>query len=279
MDLYLGTHRPNWLTLTPSPPLMVSLNTLPKVKQYRAATPWFVDSGGFTELQQHGKWRTTATQHAERCAEVVERFGMVEWLSPQDWMCEPIVITGGRIPDGPSFVGTGLSVREHQERTVQNYLDLLALEPDLPWVPVLQGYALDEYHDCADLYAAADVDLAACHRVGVGSVCRRQSMAEAVEIMRTLSERHLLLHGFGFKQLGIAACWPYLTSVDSMAWSYNARYEGSKYGRTCARPNGRGGSVKSCANCRHYAMAWHQRTIAKLGPFQMSWAADRGGCE
>jgi len=262
MKLYLGTHRPTWLTLD-GPPLMVSLNTLPARKSYRAVIDWFVDSGGFTELQLHGRWRTTATQHAERCAEVVERFGRVEWLSPQDWMCEPIVIAGG----GP-FVGTGKTVREHQERTVQNYLDLIAIEPDLPWVPVLQGYALDEYHECADLYASAGVELEAAHRVGVGSICRRQSMSEAVVIMRTLAARGLQLHGFGFKQAGIAACWPWMASADSMAWSYNARYEGSKYGRTCARPNGRGGQVASCGNCRHYAIDWHERTTRREQPIQ-----------
>jgi len=268
MDLYLGTHRPTWLTMD-GPPLMVSLNTLPKHKGYRAVVPWFVDSGGFTELQQHGHWRTTAEQHAERCADVMERFGMVEWLSPQDWMCEPIVIDGGAIPGGPKFTGTGLSVREHQERTVQNYLDLIDICEDMPWVPVLQGYTVDEYHACADLYYSAGIDLTACHRVGVGSVCRRQSMPEAVTIMRTLAERNYQLHGFGFKQEGIAACWPYLASADSMAWSYNARADGS----TCGRSNGRNGVVKSCANCRHYALDWYERTVNRVAPMQLCMEA------
>lgn len=282
MKLFLGTHRPSWLTLD-GPPLMVSLNTLPKTKAHRAVVPWFVDSGGFTELQQHGRWRTTAAQHAERCAEVVERFGMVEWLSPQDWMCEPFVINGRQPasvqtpgPDGlvwkaevgPRFVGTGLSVREHQERTVQNYLDLINLEPDLPWVPVLQGWTVDDYHLCADLYLSAGIDLTDNHLVGVGSVCRRQSMPEAQRIMQTLAERGYLLHGFGFKQEGIAACWPWMKSADSMAWSYNARAERG----SCGGSNGRGSVVKSCANCRHYALDWYDRTLAKIGPVQLSMA-------
>ena len=263
MDLYLGVHRPTWLPLG-GPPLMVSLNTLPKRKGYQAAVPWFVDSGGFTELQQHGRWRTSTAEHAERCADVMERFGMVEYLSPQDWMCEPAVIEGATIKK-MHFVGAGLSVREHQERTVQNYLDLMALEPDMPWVPVLQGYSIEEYHTCADLYESAGVDLTACHRVGVGSICRRESMPEAQQIIHSLHSRGFQLHGFGFKQQGIAACWPWLRSADSMAWSYNAKEEGRKFGRTCGRPNGRGGPVKSCANCRHYALSWYERTIAKVG--------------
>lgn len=268
LTLYLGVHRPTWLTID-GPPLMVSLRTLPKHKGYRSAVPWFVDSGGFTELQMHGRWRTTAEQHAERCMDVMERFGNVAWLSPQDWMCEPAVINGGTFKD-ITFVGTGLSVREHQERTVDNYLELIDISEDMPWVPVLQGWTVEDYHRHVDMYLACGVDLRDNHLVGVGSVCRRESMPEAIDIMRTLHARGLLLHGFGFKQEGIAACWPYLESADSMAWSYNAKEEGRKYGRSCGRPNGRGGAVKSCANCRHYALAWYERTINRVEPQQMT---------
>lgn len=253
--LFLGVHRPSWLALN-GPPLMVSLNTLPKTKGHRAVVPWFLDSGGFTELQKYGRWRTTAAEHVERCARAAESCGMPAHISPQDWMCEPPMIHGA-----PGFVGTGLSVTEHQERTVQNYLDLVALAPGLPWVPVLQGWAVDDYHRCADLYSVAGVDLVAQPLVGVGSVCRRQAMDEAVDIMATLADRGLRLHGFGFKQEGIAKCWPYLASVDSMAWSYNARAAKE----SCGRSNGRGGVVKSCGNCRHYALDWYGRTVAKVG--------------
>lgn len=253
--VYLGTHRPTWLTLD-GPPLMVSLNTLPKSKSYRAVVPWFLDSGGFTELQQHGRWRTTAAEHVERCRSAQERFGMIEWMSPQDWMCEPMMLER-----------TGLTVGEHQRRTVANYVELVSLAPDMPWVPVVQGFAVDEYHACVDLYSAAGVDLTLAPLVGVGSVCRRQSMGEAHTIMDTLSERGLSLHGFGFKQAGLTVCWPWLTSVDSMAWSFNARHEK----RSCGRPNGRGGVVKSCGNCRHYALDWYQRTSSLVGtPIQQS---------
>jgi hypothetical protein len=238
---------------------MVSLSTIPKRKTYPAVVPWFLDSGGFTEIQNHGRWRTTAAEHAARCADIVDRFGNVSHVSPQDWMCEPPMITR-----------TGLSVAEHQRRTVDNYVELMAIAPEIPWVPVLQGWHVADYHHCADLYAAAGVQLANARLVGVGSVCRRQAMGEAVEIMRTLASRDFKLHGFGFKQEGIAKCWPYLASADSMAWSYNARAE---Y-RSCGRPNGRGGVVASCANCRHYALDWYERTIARIGePIQLELVA------
>ena len=263
MKLYLGTHRPTWLTDTAMPPLMVSLNTMPKRAPWRARTSWFDDSGGFTELQKYGRWRTTAAQHVERCAAIVERVGMVEYLSPQDWMCEPVVIAGGSFKR-VSFAGTGLSIGEHQERTVTNYLELVDHASELPWVPVLQGWDVDDYHLCADLYASAGVDLAAQPLVGVGSVCRRESMPEAIEIMRSLADRGLSLHGFGFKQEGIAACWPWMTSADSMAWSYNARADARRgIRRGCTRD-------LSCANHQHYALDWWRNTVDQVAPLQLT---------
>ena len=271
MKVYLGTHRPTWLAL-PGPALMVSLNTLPNHPAWRAQVPWFLDSGGFTELQKYGRWRTTADQHIIRSRHAM-KIGRLVYASPQDWMCEPIVINGGTTPTGLKFAGTGLSVLEHQQRTVANLLDLRRFGADVPWVPVLQGFTIDEYHHCADMYEAAGVRLVDEPLIGLGSVCRRQAMGEATEIVQSLAQRGYRLHGFGFKQDGIEACWPWLESVDSMAWSYNARAEGRK-GVTCGRPNGRGGTVKSCGNCRHYALEWLARTESRVAPLQGSLLAE-----
>jgi len=48
----------------------------------------------------------------------------------------------------------GLTVAEHQARTVANYLELHSLAPELPFVPVLQGWSLDDCHRCVELYEA-----------------------------------------------------------------------------------------------------------------------------
>jgi hypothetical protein len=211
-------------------------------------------------------WRTSAVEHADRVRHAM-RIGQLEYASPQDWMCEPAVIEGGAFKT-MTFVGTGLSVEEHQHRTVANLIELRTIAPDVPWVPVLQGWQLDDYLRCADLYRQAGIDLAAEPLVGLGSVCRREATTEAAHIVKTL--HHVTgarLHGFGFKQAGIAAAWPWLHSADSMAWSFNARAEGRK-GRSCGRPNGRGGVVKSCGDCRHYALSWYERTMRRIGPIQ-----------
>jgi hypothetical protein len=256
VKLFLGTHRPSWLRDPAMPSLFVSRTTLPTTRRYRAVVPWAMDSGGFTELQRHGRWTLTAAEYADLVRGVIADVGMVEWVAPQDWMCEPQVIAGGRL--GPlTFAGTGLDVATHQRLTVENLLELRDTAPEVPWVPVLQGFTVDEYLACVDLYAAAGVDLTVEPLVGIGSVCRRQAMTEAVQIVRTVAELGIALHGFGFKQAGIAAAWPWLASADSLAWSFNARAD--------ARRGIRCGERKSCANCKHYALAWHARTSAMAG--------------
>jgi hypothetical protein len=141
---YLGAHQPHWLWQAGFP-LFVSHRQLARKRSYRpAAGRWALDSGGFTELSIHGRWITTPAAYAEAVAGYAERIGRMDFAAPQDWMCEPVMIER-----------TGLSVREHQARTVANYLELRAVAPDLPFIPVLQGWRLADYLHCLDLYEAA----------------------------------------------------------------------------------------------------------------------------
>jgi hypothetical protein len=123
---------------------------------------WALDSGGFTELSLHGRWITTATDYADAVDRYAAQAGRLDFAAPQDWMCEPAIIAR-----------TGLTVREHQDRTVASYLELRALAPHLPFIPVVQGWHLADYLACVDLYRSAGVDLARVPLTGLGSVCRR----------------------------------------------------------------------------------------------------------
>ncbi len=199
---WLGTHQPAWLAQA-GVPLFVSDVRL---RAYRrlpvAAAPWALDSGGFTELQQYGRWTVTAVDYAARVRRYRAAVGNLTWAAPQDWMCEPIVIAGGR-GGRLTFAGTGLNVAEHQRRTVASVTELRAIAPDVWWLPVLQGYTVDEYLWCAERYAAAGIDLTAEPLVGLGSVCRRQATGEAEQIITALHSAGITrLHGFGVKTLG-----------------------------------------------------------------------------
>ncbi|MFF2352472.1 hypothetical protein ACFVVL_22125 [Kitasatospora sp. NPDC058115] len=258
MDFFLGTHAPGWLKDTRAW-LFVSDRRLRSRRQLpRALGNWSLDSGGFTELQQYGSWDHGPSPHeyADRVRRYRDEIGGLLWASPQDWMCEPIVISGGTAGGGVTFAGTGLSVAEHQRRTVANYLLLRDIAPDLPFIPVLQGYRLEEYLTCIDRYGDAGVDLAGEPIVGIGSVCRRQATTEAAEIIAAVRDRvpGIRLHGFGIKTSGLASYGSMLASADSMAWSYSAR----------KRPPLPGHTHITCANCRVWAFRWREKVLASL---------------
>jgi hypothetical protein len=140
----LGTHKPGWLARA-GVPLMVCDRRLRVYQRLPvAAAPWALDSGGFTELQQFGRWTVGPAGYAARVRRYRDEIGELTWAAPQDWMCEPIVISGGRA-GRLTFAGTGLTVAEHQRRTVASLAQLRALAPDVWWLPVLQGYTAAEY--------------------------------------------------------------------------------------------------------------------------------------
>ena len=256
LRFYLGTHRPTWLWQIHDVPLFISHRVLRDRKSRfpRATTPWALDSGGFTELNLFGGWRTTPEEYVASVRRYVDELGSLEWASPQDWMCEPWVVAK-----------TGLSVAEHQARTVENYLTLRDLAPDLPFIPVLQGWELADYHAHADAYAAAGVDLTEQPVVGIGSVCRRQATGQIAGIFDSLYQRGLKMHGFGVKSAGLSLYADALTSADSLAWSYGARQDARAGIRHCAK--------NTCANCLHYALAWRRRVLATLETRQLSLLA------
>ncbi|WP_424923258.1 DUF7221 family queuine tRNA-ribosyltransferase-like protein [Amycolatopsis arida] len=78
-------------------------------------------NGGFTELSLYGRWRTTADQYVESVRYYLDRIGGLDFAASQDWMCEPVMLAR-----------TGLCVREHQDRTVTNFLRLRELAPEVP---------------------------------------------------------------------------------------------------------------------------------------------------
>jgi hypothetical protein len=186
----------------------------------------------------NGDWTITAQQYANEIKELQE-IGKMQWAAPQDWMCEPWIIER-----------TGLSVIEHQRRTVYNYQELKNLESSV--IPVLQGWTLDDYKRCADLYLEAGIDLTSEATVGLGSVCRRQATSEIGELVKWGHESGYRLHGFGVKSAGIKKYGQHLASADSMAWSYTARWNPDPL---CEK--------KTCANCLHYALSWRDKITNK----------------
>jgi hypothetical protein len=244
MIFYLGTHVEKWLECC-DVPLFVSRRRLARRRKVpRAITPWALDSGGFSELSMYGQWQTGPDQYIGEVRRFQDKIGMLQWAAIQDWMCEPFMIAK-----------TGKTVLEHQKRTIESWHYLSGKAPELPWVPVLQGWHADNYLQHVEMYAASGTQLETLPLVGVGSVCRRQRMEEALEILRPLHSLGIKLHGFGFKIDGLWNGGSYLLeSADSMAWSRRARYD----------PPLPGCTHKTCANCMKYALLWRQKVLNSI---------------
>lgn len=247
-NFYLGIHRPSWLpdARFADVPTMVSHATLAGRKtRPRAAGRWTRDSEGFSVLKKHGRHIATPAEFAAAVIRDADEIGNMDWASPQDWMCEPDMLAI-----------TGLTVKEHQRRTVDSVLDLRSRGAKV--ITVVQGHKLHEYLECVDLYRDAGIDLRAEPIVGLGSVCRRQAMGEAAVIVRALHALGLRLHGFGVKITGLLAFGHLLASADSMAWSFEARWD-AVHG-----VNRLGCGHKTCANCLRYALNWRDRLLRQL---------------
>ncbi|MFJ8110043.1 hypothetical protein [Streptomyces sp. NPDC096132] len=253
MRFYLTTHKRHWLRLTDVPLFLKSEHWDRAIKWDEARGPYAVDSGGFMELKDKGTWTRPPRKYVDDLRRIWEHVGPYDWAAPQDWMCEDAIINGGWF-GRQHFVGTHLSVAEHQRRTVANFLELRSLAPDLRIAPVLQGDNVPAYERCVELYERAGVDLRAEPVVGLGSVCRLQSTRQGAAIVTAMAAHGFKLHGFGFKILGLERVGHLLASADSAAWSSHARH----------RPPLPGHTHKNCANCIDYALKWRERVICAI---------------
>jgi len=260
---YTGTHMVNWLSQA-HVKLFVSHRRLMKYSRLpRAVSPWALDSGGFSEYSLYGRWMTSPVDYVTAVRRYDLEIGRLEWAAPQDSMCEAVMLDKAREADAALTGRAPLSRDEqlllHQQRTVQNFLDVTEIwegitDDESPFMPVLQGHAVQEYLRCVDLYARAGVDLTHYELVGIGSVCRRQATDEIGEVLQAIRDYvdpELPMHGFGVKKQGLRRYGHMLTTADSLAWSFDAR-------RAAPLP---GCTHKNCANCLEYMLRWRNDLV------------------
>lgn len=229
----------------------------------QAACEVLYDSGGFMELKTYGRWRQDADAFVAETRANLDQIGWdrVVAVVQQDWMCEDVVIDGGSTREG-RFVGTRqlldpgwrLSMDEmvlrHQELTVENWVLLRRIAPDLKVVPVLQGQTVDQYLRHLVMFHRAGMSPIGEPLIGLGSVCRRQGTAETAAIVRKLAAHGTRLHGFGVGVAGLSLYGNDVVSTDSTAWSFGGRMDKVADG-LCPH-----GVVKHEANCPVAARLW-----------------------
>lgn len=246
MKFWLGTHMTEWLGRSNIPLFVSAIQMRRRPFRRKAVGEWALDSGGFTELSTHGRWTVEPRQYVDEVRRWRDAIGGLQWAAIQDWMCEPFITAK-----------TGYTVLEHQNFTVKSWLDLNDLAPEIPWVPVLQGWHHDEYLQHVYLYERyAGLDLARLPLVGIGSVCRRQHTGMAEDLIRDLHDTGIKVHGFGFKLDGLRRCARWLESADSLAWSFTARKADGPMLPDCTHAK--------CANCRPWAETWRRKVLQAI---------------
>jgi hypothetical protein len=214
VKFYVGLHQPS--DAKHFERAFISVNRLRVRAKPLGAGAWIMDSGAFTELSIHGKYREDVGAYAAQIARW-RHDPTLKAVVAQDYMCEPFILAK-----------TGLTVHEHQRLTIERYVGLCALVDHVYVMPVLQGYLIENYLDHIDQYGNW---LPIGAYVGVGSVCKRNADPTAIElILDAIKNKRpdLRLHGFGLKStaLGSKLVRQLLHSADSMAWSFAARWEG-----------------------------------------------------
>jgi hypothetical protein len=213
---FIGLHQPSDVRHVIAP-AFVSVHRLKNRRSdFTGGADWILDSGAFSTIAMHAGYPEPVSVYAAEIRRVRSWGNLLAAVS-QDWMCERVMLDR-----------TGLTLEEHQQRTIDRY-DALIAEDVGPYVmPVLQGYTAGSYRDHLQGYGAR---LAPGAWVGVGSVCKRNGNPRAIEEVLLAIKRErpdLRLHGFGLKKtaLGSPLVWELLETADSMAWSYAARRNG-----------------------------------------------------
>lgn len=178
----------------------------------------FLDSGGFVFFSKRGAYPFTAGAYLNLVSYV-----RPDYFASLDLPCVPAITAGLQ-----------QSVAERIKATVQNALELIELEPML-WrggstpqlVPVIQGWQLEDYRHCIELYAEAG---GIRPYMAVGSMFNRSS-AEAAALISGIAE-HAQLHGvqrlhfFGLKmsrQLEVLRHLIYSLDSAAVYFAANAR--------------------------------------------------------
>jgi hypothetical protein len=185
-------------------PIMVSAMSLwnHKSRPPRHWPDWALDSGGFQAHLARGDYPFSPDDYLQAV-----QMWRPTWAAALDYPCEPELCEHMTLNERiDATVGWATYLCKRSERIV----------------PVLQGYSLEAYEDCWRR-------LPKTGRVAIGTLCRRQSLAEIGSLVNGLSEFVTApwRHGFGIKLLALRRpeVRTFFTSVDSNAWEFAVMVE------------------------------------------------------
>ena len=158
-------------------------------------------------------WDGGYTYNTDDYLRIVEKV-MPEYWVTMDVPCEPNIMPH-------------LSVLERIKKTVEN-TEILSTAPFSGFLPVIQGWEVEEYLHCIDLLEGAGQIKPI---MGIGSICRRGKQEQILNIVRHISQRlpSIKFHAFGIKintlNYNHGEILNYLDSLDTAAWQFNGKDE------------------------------------------------------
>jgi len=180
-----------------------------KMKYWDGIERLFIDSGGFSAFTRFAEYPYTVEEYITFIHQQIDRGLPVERVAIMDYPCE---VSANRE-----------RYRTNTDRidaTIRNARRCIDGDRSMPWVPVIQGYTLDEYKDCWDKYQDIGItsDLWA-----LGSVCARKKTGGIRRIITAVKEyTDANLHTFGMTLNALRNPQVFFSvySSDSRAWSF-----------------------------------------------------------
>lgn len=172
-------------------------------------TSMCIDSGGFTAARRWGRYPWTVWQYVDFIREM-SRDVPLDFCAIMDYACEPSV--------DRSIYASNIS---RIEVTIQNEVLCRDVDPELPWLAVLQGDSFEERS--YDLETRRRAGMLPDSYAGIGSVCGRGARGA---IRTTLFYRDRLpgvkFHGFGMhiQALDDDQTFATIQSWDSYGWNW-----------------------------------------------------------
>jgi len=174
----------------------------------------FLDSGGYSFFIKWGKYPFSVEEYVSFANQIQDEYPLTE-VAIMDYACEPDINR------------TNLKTnKERIDSTIQNALSCIDYEPNLPWVPIVQGYTLQEYRYCLDQYKEVGLYDDDFHLWAIGSLCARKKVGGIRKIVVDLSrEINYPIHTFGMTITALKDPQIFFNihSSDSGAWSFNAK--------------------------------------------------------
>jgi hypothetical protein len=180
----------------------------------------FLDSGGASLFEQYSDYPFSLDAFVQWIKAMQEtNDNKVKYVAILDYPCEPEI-------NRKAFSTN----QERIEATVRNAMKCFRHDiSPAKWLPVLQGYSVEEYLHCLKLYKDQNLYL---DYIAIGSMCRRNDLDQIHKILKAIKERtdaKIHLFGLTIKALKKLAIYDLIDSCDATGYALGCSKEAESF--------------------------------------------------